>query len=137
MDTDPRLELTEREKRLLARDDRFIQRAGWGVTAGAACLVIAAGLIGFEVLQWMKTGAWPSLTWADGLAWLNLPVPQVQWVGLDRVIRWVLASPLWGFFFLLFWLVTWVTFGRAEHAGLSLARQKRSRAKAGQSGFGM
>ena len=79
-----------------------------GFVIGAAGLfLLLAGPVefGWELLTWLKTGVWPDLTVAEGIAWLGWPEPTFSWVGVQRILDWIMASDLSGALTISGWLL--------------------------------
>jgi len=64
-----------------------------GPMIGVGGIVVAAGMAGglVEVFLWLRHGVWThhDLLWMVGVA------PVTSWGGIDQVISWLWAQPLW------------------------------------------
>jgi hypothetical protein len=60
---------------------------------GASGLVIGGGIISWQALQWLRNGYWISITVQDAFDWLGVSAPVFQWVGVERIVQFLLASP--------------------------------------------
>lgn len=79
-----------------------VRRAGSGMAAGLLRIVQCAGgilallgflLFGSQCIEWLKTGIWISHSLKNDI-WLGWPWPQVTWVGVQRIIDWLLLDLL-------------------------------------------
>jgi hypothetical protein len=70
------------------------------IIAGAVVIWFGAVVVfGLEVLQWLKTAAWQTITLQDEM--VDMFGPQATWIwrteylGVNKIIDWLLAGPLW------------------------------------------
>jgi len=63
------------------------------VLIGAPFLAAPAVIV-WQVYTWLKTGEWTSLTGFSGLSLLDMPHPEVSWVGIQKIIDHILNWPL-------------------------------------------
>lgn len=135
MDADPRLELTEREKQLLAKQD-FVQRwSGFFVAAAGLLLLTALALFAIGPLWWLRVGTWGrGPAWGDLFASAGFKPIAIKWVGIARIVDWLAGLPLWSLCVLVAFLIVWWTFGGEDSPEYRRALQKRSLAEAGRSG---
>lgn len=66
------------------------------VLAGIGVIVFAAGPVIFSLqcLSWFKGGVWHAFSVQTAWDVMDAPGPQVSWIGLQRIIDWVLQLPL-------------------------------------------
>jgi len=66
------------------------------VVASIGSLVILGGgcTFGYQCFRLVHEGDWPSFEVKDLWIWANLPLPQIQWRGTQKVIEWLLDWPL-------------------------------------------
>lgn len=68
---------------------------GWGLRALWLCLILAAiTLAACQVLLWLRDGAWTEVQIRAPLQAMGLPEPAFAWVGLQRIVSWVLDQEL-------------------------------------------
>ena len=79
-----------------------LRRAVLGMTAGVLRAIQIGGimlafggflLFGSQCIEWLKTGVWAPHT-LEGDIWLGWPWPRVTWVGVQRIIDWLLLDVL-------------------------------------------
>ena len=61
----------------------------WLSALAATALVIAA-----QCVYWLKHATWPGWSVADGLALAFIAKPTLSWLGLQRVLDWLISLPL-------------------------------------------
>jgi hypothetical protein len=61
---------------------------------GAVALVSVPAVLAYQATQWLETGGWPPLTFADGLRWVGIAEPHFSSVTLEWTNATLLASPL-------------------------------------------
>jgi hypothetical protein len=64
-----------------------------GVTVVGLC-ACGAAVIGWQVLEWLRLGAWPVVTVQSLFNHFDLARPESSWVGVQKIIDYVLASSL-------------------------------------------
>jgi hypothetical protein len=85
--------------------DRFL---GVGVLCIYTTFLVSAGILGWQIITWLKTGVWPAMPTGDYLcttqifglpllsdqacAWIAQPD---SWQGLHRIVVGFLGFPLW------------------------------------------
>jgi hypothetical protein len=100
--------LTDRQQRLIRRNDFWIAHFGHVL---------------FAILSWLRSGQWPDLTWRDALGWWDIVVPRPAWVGLSRIVDWVMSLPFALAPFLIASLILWVLLHGENDPELKDARQ--------------
>ena len=65
----------------------------------AGGFAVLAGIItgGLHLLSWLQDGVWPSYSTAQMLRDLGLGEPRVSWVGVQKILDWILAASAVGF----------------------------------------
>lgn len=124
-------ELSQEELKLIEKDDRATNRyLQW--TQGALALVGGSALIVIvQAVNWLRTGAWPSLSLRDALAMTELHPNPIPWVGLQRIANFVWNLPVSGALFMLaIGVLLWITRGdnQPDSDALREARSKQARA---------
>jgi hypothetical protein len=61
---------------------------------GGAFVLVWAGIVGYQILNWLQTAHWPEFVIWDGLRWIGLRTAESGWAGLDKIIWWFLTLPL-------------------------------------------
>jgi hypothetical protein len=61
---------------------------------GGLLLLAAAGLMACQALYWLRWGEWPAVTGRDLLTYAELPLPQFEWAGIQKLATWTLTQPL-------------------------------------------
>lgn len=59
----------------------------------------------YQVYYWLKNGSWLPITIEAGLMSVGLGVPYTSWRGVQMIIEWIVALPLWFGVFLIGMLV--------------------------------
>jgi hypothetical protein len=57
-------------------------------------LVIAPAIVGWQTFEWLRDGVWTDLNLVWGLAQAGLPLPQSSWLGIQKILDWLLTLPL-------------------------------------------
>lgn len=81
------------------RPTPYIPLAGLWLCAGL--LLVSLFMLGDHVFAWLKWGQYPVYEARDMFSDIGLPYPFQNWVGLQRIIDWIMRSSAAGF---LFWL---------------------------------
>ena len=126
------LELTDEERRLLAIDDRVLSRVGCWIAAIFCFTVVALLILGWQAYTWLKTGVWPLLPVAAVPDWIGLARPEISWMGLQRILDWLLACSISGLLFFCAMAAVFIfTHGdnKPEPEALRTARMKRACAR--------
>jgi len=89
MDTD----LTDDEQVTAKRIHREDEISGWVGLSLALLFLAGAAILAWQILLWLKTGEWPSYTWADAFAWAG-PLELPNGRGVEKLLRWVGELPL-------------------------------------------
>ena len=61
---------------------------------GVVALISVPAVLIYQTMQWLELGTWPTLSFADGLRWLDLPPPHFSSPMLQQTMDTLLASPL-------------------------------------------
>ena len=69
------VEPTPRQEQLVRRDEMMTTVSGIVIMAVFGMAILSACIVGWELIQWLSTGVWPALTWADGFHWMGWPYP--------------------------------------------------------------
>lgn len=56
-------------------------------------LWIGPGVLACQGVGWLRTGIWPALPISTTFAFFEWPLPDVSWVGLQKIIDWVFDIP--------------------------------------------
>ena len=43
--------------------------------------------------MWLRYGSWPEIPLWTVWSWLDLPFPEVDWVGIEKILVWILKQP--------------------------------------------
>lgn len=86
--------LSRRQRWLIRRDDFLVAHFGLFLAVVVGLIAVSLVTVGWQSLRWLQSGVWPKLAWSDGLAMLGIDHPRAAWVGVDRMIDWVLDLPL-------------------------------------------
>jgi len=95
-ETDARTESPSRRNRPTARDCFALA----AVLCMFAAFMVSVGILGWQIVTWLKTGAWPAMPIGDYLipllsdsarAWIAQPE---AWQGLHRLVVFFLGVPL-------------------------------------------
>lgn len=122
------MELTPEEDTLLAADRRRTSHTGWWLLAIMALMLTSAGIVAWQAIAWLRDGAWPPLPLRDALDWLGLPRPSFAWVGLQRIVGWMMGLPLAFAPFVVGTITVWIVFGDEPNSpALRSARMKEAR----------
>lgn len=60
-------------------------------------LLIAFYVILYQVVMWIKNGAWIPVTFGWGIEYLGINLSviyEIEWVGIRKIAIWILESPL-------------------------------------------
>lgn len=73
----------------------FFGRGLWELMGriGALLVLAAIGIVGWQCYEWLRFGEWPSLTVLSVLAWSKIRAPHTEWIGVQKMIDWVLQWP--------------------------------------------
>lgn len=66
--------------------------AFWIFVALMAVIVL---MIGYQGLGWLQYGYWTPMPISSAVAYLGWRYPHVEWVGVQRIIDWLMDLPLW------------------------------------------
>lgn len=58
------------------------------------CILVAAGLLVFQIVMWQRTGHWPDFSVAGSLREVGVKVPYFEWRGFSRVLATFFELPL-------------------------------------------
>ncbi|HEX8574556.1 MAG TPA: hypothetical protein VF759_17580 [Allosphingosinicella sp.] len=76
-----------------------------------AMVLAGPGLLAYQAYRWLRWGAWHTISVRDWLEWASFGTPRVGWVGVQRIIDFLLSLPLWlvtpAVGILLLWLFFW------------------------------
>jgi hypothetical protein len=65
---------------------------------GVTFLILTLCIPAYQALLWLQSGYWTPVSIIAGcryMSWLGWHVPKTDWVGLQKVIDWLLDLPLW------------------------------------------
>ena len=68
--------------------------AGWALTAAGFAFLSIPAVLAYRFYEWLRYGAWPSITAADIFRMAQVQIPQAQWAGIQKTIDWVAASEI-------------------------------------------
>lgn len=123
-------QLTEEEERLLAKDDRATAAVGPKLLIGACLILASIAILGWQLLAWLKSAAWPFLPFGELLSMTGQKPLKVSWAGMQQIIDWIAAAPASGVLFgcglFVLWSATWGDDAPVPDA-LRQARMKRAR----------
>ena len=60
-----------------------------GIYTALGSLLIPA----WQGYMWLRYGAWPEVPLWIVWNWSGLPFPQINWVGIEKILVWVLGQP--------------------------------------------
>ena len=76
-----------------------------------AMVLAGPGLLAYQCYHWLRWGFWNSITVRDWLEWATFGTPSVSWIGVQRVLDFLLSLPMWmvtpAVGVLLLWLFFW------------------------------
>jgi hypothetical protein len=94
---------------------------------GLLMMLAALGLTFLHLIWWLRFGTWPEYSTMQLMNGLGLPYPHVRWIGVQKVIDFILRS--WATIFLFFggigvaWLGA-VTPGTHRNPGSTMRAQR-------------
>ena len=89
---------------------------------GGGGALLAASVLSYQIYTWLKFGFWQTLTVSDGLNYLTIHIPTSSWVGVQKIIDWLLYSwPLSLGIFVFTIALVWLT----SALGTDAAREER------------
>lgn len=115
--------LTDRQQRLIRRDDFWMAHFGHVLFVIISLIAASVAILGWQGAYWLKSGHWPDVTWRDALSWWDIVVPAPSWVGLSRIVDWVISLPFALAPFLLAGLILWILLHGENSPELKTARQ--------------
>ncbi|MGY2987754.1 hypothetical protein [Bradyrhizobium sp. USDA 4508] len=62
---------------------------------GIAFVLLALSLPAYQSFLWLQTGAWTPLPISQGMQFLGWRLPSTDWIGLQKILAWLLDLPLW------------------------------------------
>jgi len=77
-------------RRGIARQSVVASFAVTGYLLALACSIIVV----YQTICWLRTGNWPTFTADDARTFLGIPFPQTEWVGITKILSWILDQPL-------------------------------------------
>ena len=60
-------------------------------------LISAAGVLVYQVFQWLRTGSWVEMPFYLLFEWLGIdlsPLYSMEWQGLRKILFWILEGPM-------------------------------------------
>ena len=72
----------------------FGNLGGFLFPLGVVALISVPAVLIYQTMQWLKLGAWPALSFADGLRFADLPPPHFSSPMMQQTMETLLASPL-------------------------------------------
>ena len=123
-------QLTETEKRLLAKYDRAEARVGPTIALGAALMLLGASIAAWQAFMWLKSADWPELSFGEALTSIGGKPLRFSWAGVQEIVDWIGAAPASAVIFMTGILVAWsITWGEnaPEPEELRQAKMKRAR----------
>ena len=88
-------DLTAEEVAISRRIDREGIISGWVIFAITCLFLLGVGILGWQVLQWLRDGFWTSMAWSDFGAWMGWPavnLPDAR--GVEKIAHWLGRLPL-------------------------------------------
>jgi hypothetical protein len=80
----------------LMKEAKRSERISFTIILCAFAVVgLALCVFGYQCIEWLRNGEWPTMLTRD---WLGDGY-RTSWVGIDRIIGWVMGAPLAGFLF--------------------------------------
>ena len=58
-------------------------------------LLMSPAVVLWQSYLWLKSGIWPDIIIGDAWRWAGIEVKSTGWLGLDKIINFVLNEPLW------------------------------------------
>jgi hypothetical protein len=111
-----------------------------GASIGIVIVLPIMGSIGlgalsilWQCIKWLELATWPSLTFRHGLAWWLGPmasyyVPQTGYLGVDRILLWVLDSTPLAIWLIVICPLSWMLLCALFYGGLfSIMRSQKAR----------
>lgn len=123
-------QLTETEKRLLAKYDRAEARVGPTITLGAALMLLGASIAAWQTFIWLKSADWPELSFGEALTSIGGKPLHFSWAGVQQIVDWIAAAPASTVIFFTGMVVMWsIIWGEdaPETDELVQAKMKRAR----------
>jgi hypothetical protein len=74
---------------------------------GLAGFLIAACIVGWQVLQWLQLGEWVPVSVVDALPFFGVEYPHAKWLGVQKIMEQIVALPLSMFVILVFGIAAW------------------------------
>ncbi len=71
----------------------FMAKSFWAI--GFLALLGCSGIVLYEVFVWLREGYWPVVDLESTLWALGWTSPRVSWIGVQKVIGYVLTISLW------------------------------------------
>ena len=88
---------------------------GAGIMAIGACAIIGSpAIVLWQAFQWLKYGIWSDVLIRDACQWAGLEVWPTEWLGVNRIINWILDEPLWLGLLSVGLLIAWSGIGIAK-----------------------
>jgi hypothetical protein len=57
-------------------------------------ILIGPGIVVWQVFNWLQTAKWKPIAVSDTLTYFEIPLPRLQWLGLQKIADMVLDWPL-------------------------------------------
>jgi hypothetical protein len=83
------LELSEHEAQMLATDEFSDSQTSYWMAAIFGPIGIAIIVLGWQVLTWLQTAAWPELPISILYSEFGLHEPVLSWVGAQKILDWL------------------------------------------------
>jgi hypothetical protein len=86
-------------------------------------LLPGPALLVWQAYRWLKDGYWTEVPASTALTYMGCPLPMVSWIGLQKIIDWLLDIPTSLILFGLSIIV--VAICAMIEAGLTMPRQEK------------
>jgi hypothetical protein len=87
------------------------------LVVGWALLLAGGAILTADCIEWLQTDTWKPLQIGRGLAWLGGREPALgQWLGVQRIVRWIFDQALSVVLIATGLLVVWVGLTKADEA---------------------
>jgi len=63
------------------------------VWTGIATVGVPSFMVGSQILTWLRDGYWPKLSTGDLVVQSGLTYPITDWVGVQKLIDWIMSWP--------------------------------------------
>ena len=61
---------------------------------GTPGILTWGGIVGYQCVRWLQDGHWLPIVIRDGFHWNGIFIRSTGWVGVDKIIGWLVDFPL-------------------------------------------